>query len=107
MKYHIKLTLYEGEREYGFGPGTCELLERVRETRSLNQAAKDMGMSYSKAWKSLKNTEESLGIQLLVRKGPQGSILSKEGNELVQSYQKALMRVESVIEKEVNELHIT
>ena len=42
MKYHIKLTLYKEEREYGFGPGTCELLERVEVTRSLNQAAKDI-----------------------------------------------------------------
>ncbi|MBP7320559.1 MAG: LysR family transcriptional regulator [Lachnospiraceae bacterium] len=102
MKYHIKLTLYKEEREYGFGPGTCELLERVEVTRSLNQAAKDMGMSYSKAWKSLKNTEENLGIQLLIRKGPQGSILSKEGSALVRLYQNALLKAESVIEQEVS-----
>ena len=102
MKYHIKLTLYKEEREYGFGPGTCELLERVEVNRSLNQAAKDMGMSYSKAWKSLKNTEENLGIQLLIRKGPQGSILSKEGSALVRLYQNALLKAESVIEQEVS-----
>jgi len=32
------------------GPGKVELLERVAETHSLNQAAKQMGMSYMKAW---------------------------------------------------------
>ena len=102
MKYHIKLTFYEEEREHGFGPGTCELLERVEVTQSLNQAAKDMGVSYSKAWKSLKNTEESLGVQLLIRKGPQGSVLSKEGSALVRLYQNTLMKAESIIGKEVH-----
>jgi len=33
-----------------FGPGKAELLEHMAETRSLNQAAKRMGMSYMKAW---------------------------------------------------------
>src|SRR5271157_5331534 len=34
-----------------FGPGTHELLRRVDETGSLNRAAGDMGMAYSKAWR--------------------------------------------------------
>lgn len=106
MKYHIKLTLYKEEKEFGFGPGTCELLERVAFTRSLNQAAKDMGMSYSKAWKSLKNTEESLGLKLLIRKGPQGSVLSREGMELLDCYQRAVLKAEQAILGEVSLLDI-
>ncbi|MBS1574946.1 MAG: ModE family transcriptional regulator, partial [Bacteroidetes bacterium] len=33
-----------------FGPGPLELLERIDATGSINQAAKEMKMSYKKAW---------------------------------------------------------
>lgn len=33
-----------------FGPGRYELLERIGETGSIAQAAKEMGLSYKKAW---------------------------------------------------------
>ena len=44
-----------------FGPGTHELLRHVDETGSLHRAAKLMGMSYTKAWHLLRETEEHLG----------------------------------------------
>ena len=44
-----------------FGPGTHELLRHVEGTGSLHQAAKLMGMSYTKAWHLLRETEEHLG----------------------------------------------
>ena len=50
-----------------FGPGTQELLERVDATGSLHQAALLMGMSYTKAWRLLRETEEHLGIRLVER----------------------------------------
>lgn len=64
-----------------FGPGTAMLLQGVREFHSLNRAAKEMHMAYSKAWKRLKETEEQLGYKLLERNGPKGSELTKEGEE--------------------------
>ena len=39
---------YEGER--CFGPGRMELLQWIEKTGSINKAAKEMGMSYKKAW---------------------------------------------------------
>ena len=48
----LKLTprfLQNGQRF--FGPGVAELLERVREHRSLRAAAASMEMAYSKAWR--------------------------------------------------------
>jgi molybdate transport system regulatory protein len=50
-----------------FGPGTHELLRNVQDTGSLHQAAKLMGMSYTKAWGLLRKTEEHLGWALVER----------------------------------------
>jgi len=51
-----------------FGDGPYELLRRVEKRMSLHQAASQMGMSYSKAWRLVRTLEERLGFALLVRK---------------------------------------
>lgn len=40
-----------------FGKGPYELLKGVEETDSLHQAANQLGMSYSKAWKLIQTME--------------------------------------------------
>jgi molybdate transport system regulatory protein len=40
----------ESEGEHFLGPGPIELLERIAETGSISNAAKEMKMSYKKAW---------------------------------------------------------
>lgn len=69
-----------------FGRGIATLCMGVREKGSLNAAAKDMGMAYSKAWRIIKDTEEALGMQLLVRDGAHGSHLTDNGNDLLDLY---------------------
>ncbi|MEI5989089.1 winged helix-turn-helix domain-containing protein [Enterococcus crotali] len=48
-----------------FGPGVVELLQRISQTGSLNTAAKQMRMSYNKAWRMIKKAEEELGYPLI------------------------------------------
>jgi len=73
-----------------FGPGMYELLGHVAETGSLHQAAKLMGMSYTKAWHLLRQTEEHLGLQLVERQvggvSGGGSSLTPTGRELVERF---------------------
>ena len=88
LKPGIKLTIENpssGESS-AFGPGIAALCTGVRETGSLNAAAKSMGMAYSKAWRIMKETEASLGIQLLIRDGAHGSTLTKDCNTLLDAY---------------------
>ena len=70
-----------------FGPGVYELLILVDETGSLHQAAKSMGMSYSKAWRVTRQAEVHLGVTLLERQigGPNGggSVLTEDGRQLI------------------------
>ena len=86
----IKLTIENPKDESGsaFGPGVAALCLGVRETGSLNAAAKNMGMAYSKAWRIMKDTESSLGVQLLVRDGAHGSTLTPECLALIDAYTK-------------------
>lgn len=70
-----------------FGPGIAKLCDGVRQLGSLNAAAKSMGMAYSKAWRIIKDTEATLGIQLLDRDGAHGSQLTRDGNHLLDVYQ--------------------
>ncbi len=90
LKPRIKLTI-ENPRANGnsaFGPGIAELCEGVKTTGSLNAAAKNMGMAYSKAWRVIRETEEALGFSLLDRDGAHGSTLTKNGEKMLAVYQK-------------------
>ena len=71
-----------------FGRGIARLCEGVERTGSLNQACKDMGMAYSKAWQIMRSTEESLGVQLLERHGAHGSVLTKEAKVILQAFRQ-------------------
>ena len=86
----VKLTLCTDERF--FGPGVCELLERIRETGSIQAAAARMEMSYSKAWKILKRAEEETGTELITRvsggKNGGSSTLTGAGEEAVRTYRE-------------------
>ena len=74
-----------------FGPGPHELLLRVEQTGSLNQAAKDMSMSYSKAWRIVHQVERRLGVALFEARagGPDGggSCLTDQGRLLMQRFE--------------------
>ena len=68
IRLHLKFSLTgEGKGEF-FGPGVLELLGYVRETGSIQQAARKMGLSYVKALKILKQSEEGFGRPFLSRR---------------------------------------
>jgi molybdate transport system regulatory protein len=75
-----------------FGPGTHELLRRVEDTGSLHQAAKLMGMSYTKAWHLLRKTEEHLGWPLVERRvggaTGGGTSLTRGGKDLLERFDR-------------------
>ncbi len=54
-----------GKDDKLMGPGRIELLEKIQETGSINQAAKLMQMSYKKAWE-LVNSMNNQTIKPLV-----------------------------------------
>lgn len=88
LETNVRLSIVNPKSESNsvFGRGIANLCLGVRDKGSLNAAAKSMGMAYSKAWRIIKDTEQALGIELLIRDGAHGSELSPAGAKLVDSY---------------------
>lgn len=87
-----------------FGRGVANLCIGVRELGSLNAAAKDMKMAYSKAWRIIKETEAALGMQLLDRDGAHGSTLTPEGDKLLDAYIEIDAKLQKAAEEEFAKL---
>jgi molybdate transport system regulatory protein len=72
------------------GPGKIDLLEAIHRSGSLSQAARDLGMSYRRAWllvDSLKSSfRESVAIAETGGKGGGGVTLTPFGRQLIRSY---------------------
>ena len=54
--------------EFADNLGLVWLLRRIKKFKSINEAAKDMGMSYVKALKILNALEKNMGRKILIRK---------------------------------------
>lgn len=85
----LRVGRKDGDSATVFGRGTAELLRGVEATGSLNQAAKSIGMAYSKAWTGIKNTEEQLGFPLIERRAQHGSVLTEKGRAFLLVYEQA------------------
>lgn len=72
------------------GPGKIGLLEAIRQSGSLSQAARDLRMSYRRAWllvESLKTSfREPVTLATTGGKGGGGVQLTKFGEGLIKSY---------------------
>jgi molybdate transport system regulatory protein len=79
-------------RAYLFGPGKAELLERIRETGSIAEAAKAMEMSYMRAWQLVKGMNKGWREPLVTtaRGGSKrgGTVVTETGIEVLRLYRE-------------------
>jgi molybdate transport system regulatory protein len=101
MKVAFKIWLDHHGKAFGEGP--YELLKRVEKTNSLHEAAHQMGMSYSKAWKLIQTMEKRLGFFLLDKKigglSGGGSQVTPKGKELMKRYEQFEKEARKAIKK--------
>lgn len=73
-----------------FGRGRRFLLEAIAAHGSINQAAKEINISYRKAWNYITNMEERLGIRLVERqaggRNGGGAKLTAEAEDFLMRY---------------------
>lgn len=90
MKFRYSIRLRLENVDSFFGPGIEQILRLVDETGSLQMAADQMGMSYSKAWKIIRRAERELGFRLMDRRvggaGGGSSRLTEKGMEFLNRY---------------------
>jgi molybdate transport system regulatory protein len=68
------------------GKGRMEILENIEKTGSMNQAAKQMKMSYKAVWSKIKATEKNLKAKIVHADRKHGTRLYSEGKELIRKY---------------------
>ena len=100
----VKLSVCSGSSEEDdhigvLSKGTVALLRGIKDKGSLNKAAKDLHMAYSKAWRIVKETEEGFGYLLVNRDGARGSALTEEGEKMLEVYEGLCEEVEAFAQK--------
>ena len=101
MNCTVKLIV--GNKDLCIGPGLIALLEQIADSSSVMEAASRMEISYSKAWKLIREAEESLECKLVTRKsgGPGGgqAEVSEEGKTLIKNFRRTERQVKDFARK--------
>jgi Uncharacterized MobA-related protein len=88
LRYTMQLKV--GRNELVFGPGILQFLELVNRSGSMQNACRQMHISYSKGLKMISLAEKETGLALLERHagGSEGgvSFLTREGRKFIDSY---------------------
>ncbi len=109
MDFNAKIILFEGDNGF-FGPGVRDLFLYIDSEKSVKAASEKMGMSYSKAWKMIRNVEKALGQPAVTRTqgGHDGgsASLTDAGRNLLERYitfeKKSREALEPLYRKEFN-----
>jgi molybdate transport system regulatory protein len=102
----IKATLrvFDGEEKL-FGPGKLELLQFIRETGSITQAAKKMGLSYKKAWDMVNSLNQLCNSPIVQAQtgGVKGgkTVITPEGIELMEAYRVLQSNFQKFLEEQM------
>lgn len=95
---------FEGANGHSFGAGLIQILEVIRRTGSIKQAAADLGRSYRHVWARLKRAEDAVGKALVTsRVGGQGthrSDLTPAAADLIAQFSKLRERMIAELERE-------
>lgn len=108
-KYTIKVRLWIEEAEGPFlGIGKIWLLENIRKTGSITNAAKEMKMAYRQAWQLVeemnKRAESPLVEKLLGGKGGGGARLTPAGENAITLFYEIENRIKEFAQKETQNL---
>lgn len=90
MKIKSKVWI-DIEGEPVFGRGRMQLLKAIERFGSINQAAKEINISYRKAWSYIKIMEDRLGIELVQRQtggiNGGGAMLTEDARDFISKYE--------------------
>jgi molybdate transport system regulatory protein len=88
-RVRVSIVFESGAR---IGPGKARLLESIRDTGSISAAARDMGMSYKRAWLLLDSMNQAFTEPVTTAApggaGGGGAILTPFGAEVLERYRR-------------------
>ena len=98
---NCKLWMSNPTAEGVFGDGRWQLLAAIREHGSLQQACRELGISYRKAWGDLRKSEKELGITFLEKHrggtGGGNTSLTQAGEHWLEAYTRFRAEVEQSV----------
>ncbi len=107
MEIKSKLWI-EVDGEPVFGRGRRFLLQAIDKYGSINRAAKEINISYRKAWSYIKSMEERLGIKLVERKtggrNGGGARLTEEAREFLKRYEALEEGIRELVDRRFRRL---
>ena len=107
MRTKVKVRLGEDDFWY-FGPGVSELLKSIDRYGSVAGGALNMNLSYSKAWKMIKDSEKGFGCTLVERstggKGGGKAVLTDKARAIILLFDTLSEDVGEYAEKRLKEL---
>lgn len=110
MEIKSKLWI-EVEGRPVFGKGRRFLLEAIDKYGSINQAAKEINISYRKAWGYIKAMEERLGMKLVERqvggKYGGGAVLTRDAREFLRKYETLEKGMQELVDQRFNRVFKT
>ncbi|HEY4798885.1 MAG TPA: LysR family transcriptional regulator [Bacteroidia bacterium] len=100
---HFRIWLYEGDEKV-LGKGRVELLELIKKTGSITNAAKEMKMSYRQAWQMVKEMNETAKSPLVEKKmgGKEGggAFITSTAERYISEFHELNHKLKIFIEKE-------
>ena len=99
MDIRVKIGIVDEHEEQFIGPGLVQLLEGIKRCKSINKAAKEMGLSYKKAHKMVNRLENDLKEQVLIRKRGGTERGGTEITSLGKIYMAEFKRLEEKVKK--------
>ncbi len=103
----VRLRLVLGP-DIAIGPGKVDLLEKVKETGSIAEAGRTMGMSYKRAWQLIGTMNDAFKQPVVVtsRGGASkgGATLTQFGEELLTRFRQLQRETEHVAESTLTDL---
>jgi molybdate transport system regulatory protein len=88
-RVRVSIVFESGAR---IGPGKAKLLESIRDTGSISAAAREMGMSYKRAWLLLDSINQAFTEPVVTAApggaGGGGAVLTAFGTEVLECYRR-------------------
>ncbi len=94
--------------DIAIGPGKIDLLEEVKQTGSIAEAGRTLGMSYKRAWQLISTMNDAFKLPVVVtsRGGASkgGATLTPFGEDLLDRYRRVQSETERLAEADLTAL---
>jgi molybdate transport system regulatory protein len=103
LRVRYKVWIENDDGKLVIGTGRLRILEAIMELGSMNKAAQKLKQPFRAVWGKIKATEQRCGFKIVERTS-EGSRITKEGLELLDTYGRLTRRCQDHADQQFNEL---